>query len=161
MLQRVEPAAEAHGGQQEEVASTFYNDADKSRFESFFITKRKRGRPPKKKKKRGRPRKKSVTANSKKKQRMCDVDLTSKAADNLDHRLEAAVQASRAAIPKSSVRINWDREPHYSLRKRVADSWILKKDLWIKSETLRKFCDRMHVSRPVLCRYLPKRKQEL
>ena len=141
-----------------EVASEFYSDADKKQFASFFIRKRKRGRP--KKKKRGRPRKQpELTKN--KNETQCMVDLTPKAADSLDARLEKAVKASRAAIKNHATRTNWDKEPHFSLRQRVADSWILKNDLWIKGEPLRKFCERTNVSRPVLCRYLPKRKKEL
>ena len=141
-----------------ELAPGFYSNADNHKFKSFFTKKRKRGRP--KKKKRGRPPKKQKKAETQSKTQ-CMIDLTPKAAENLDARLENAIKASRAAVPKSQSRINWDKEPHFSLRKRVADSWILKKDLWVKGETLRKFCDRMHVSRPVLCRYLPKRKKEL
>jgi len=74
-------------------------------------------------------------------------------------RKKASRARSKVRTPKC--RINWDKEPHYSLRQRIADSWILKKDLWTKGETLRKFCERMNMSRPVLHRYLSKRKQEL
>ena len=150
-----EAAAATNKKADEGLAPGFYSNTDKQQFKSFFVKKRKRGRP--KKKKRGRPRKQKKVDNK----TQCMIDLTPKAAENLDARLEKAVKASRAAVPKQASRINWDKEPHFSLRKRVADSWILKKDLWTKGETLRKFCERMHVSRPVLCRYLPKRKKEL
>lgn len=146
-----------------------YSDADKTRFKSFFIKpKRKPGRPRKRKRKRaGRPKKKVKKTSA---QLMMEpgegegdeiIDLTPKAAENLDARLEKAVKASRAAIKPAFTRINWDLEPHFSLRKRIADSWLLKNDLFAKGETQRKFCERMNISRPVLIRYLPKRQKEL
>lgn len=129
------------------------------------------------KRKAGRPRKRKRPDSPKKKvkktsaQLMMEpgegegdeiIDLTPKAAENLDARLENAVKAARAAIKPAFTRINWDIESHFPLRKRIADSWLLKKnDLFANGETQRKFCDRMNISRPVLIRYLSKRQKEL
>ena len=141
----------------------FYNDDDKARFKSYFIVpKRKPGRP--RKRKRGRPAGKRKTDEKESRTAQLMIDGGAKQVDNLlDARLEATIKASRARskVRTAKCRINWDKEPHYSLRQRIADSWILKKDLWMKGETLRKFCERMNMSRPVLHRYLSKRKQEL
>ena len=141
-----------------------YSEADKARFKQYFLKpKRKPGRP-RKRKRRGRPKKKN---NDKPSAQLMmageDNQLTPKQAEHLDARLESAVRASRAAAAAkpAAKRINWDKEPHFSLRQRVADSWLRKDDLWTKGETMRQFCERMHMSRPVLSRYLKKRKKEL
>ena len=144
-----------------ELAPGFYDDADKQRFVSYFSKPKKRGRPPKKKRKRGRPKKepnKKVQS-----QKQCMIDMTTKeSADQLDARLEATVKASRDARKRqNSSRINWDVEPHCTLRNRIADSWIKKEDLYAKNDTLNSFCTRCNFSRAVLTRYLPRRRKEL
>ena len=88
--------------------------------------------------------------------------MTPKQKDNLDAKLEAQIKATRAKVAgKPRSRINWDDEPHFSLRKRVADAWINKNDFFVKGDTMYSFCQRTTVSRAVLSRYLPRRKKEL
>ena len=88
--------------------------------------------------------------------------MTAKAGENLDARLEASVKASRAARKQqNNSRINWDVEPHCTLRNRIADSWIKKEDLYATNDTLNKFCTRCEFSRAVLMRYLPTRRKQL
>ena len=140
-----------------EVAPGFYNDADSAAFVSFFVKSRKRGRPKKKKSKRGRPKKTVDNKTGK----QCMVDMTVKAAPQLDAKLEKQVQASRAARKNVRARVNWDIEPHATLRNRIADSWIKKKDLYVKGETMCAFCTRTNFSRAVLGRYIPQRKKFL
>ena len=62
---------------------------------------------------------------------------------------------------RSGTRVNWDEEPHFSLRKRVADAWINKEDLYVTGDSLYSFCERTTVSRAVLTRYLPRRRKEI
>ena len=146
--------------EREEVAPGFYNDDDKASFVGFFIKpKRKAGRP--RKRKRGRPRKSAAKNTRSATQNMIvDDELQPKAYEDMDARLEATIRATRA-IHSHQSRMNWDLEPHSTLRDRIADSWIGHKDLWQKDESFAKFCKRMHISRTVLTRYLPKRKKEL
>ena len=86
------------------------------------------------------------------------VDMTKKVEPDLDARLEAQVQASRAVVRSAESRINWDVEPHFSLRKRIADSWQNKNDLYAKGDNMYRFCKRVHMARATLCRYLKKLK---
>ena len=90
------------------------------------------------------------------------VDMTAKSEEGLDVRLEATVKASRTCVKQEKkVRVNWDVPPHCDLRKRIADSWIKKEDLYAKDETMHSFCQRCNFSRAVLVRYLRRRRREL
>ena len=147
-------------GAAHELAPGFYDDADKAKFVSYFTKPKKRGRP--KKRRRGRPKKKKPTDDESAASAQCMIDMTRKVEPNLDARLEAQVLASRAACSDAKTRrVNWDIEPHSSLRNRVADSWINKNDLYTKGDTFYKFCARTNFSRSTLTRYLPLRRKFL
>ena len=79
--------------------------------------------------------------------------LKAKAEDNLDAKLEATISAMRAN-KKSTVRtrINWEVEPYFSLRKRVADAWINQNDFYVAGDSMYSFCERTTLSRAVLIR---------
>ena len=149
------------------LAPGFYNDSDKNAFKTYFVKKKKRDRLKKKKRKRGRPRKETqpkdkVREELKKRSQMIGKDgLTPKARANLDARLEAAIAAGRLNKNSDSKRVNWDVEPNASIRRRCADSWINKDDLYVEGETFNAFVNRTPCSRGVLLRYIPVRKKEL
>ena len=52
------------------------------------------------------------------------------------------------------LRVNWDREPFRSRRKRFADSWTNKNDLFRCGDSFGKFCKVNNIDRRVLRRYL-------
>lgn len=88
--------------------------------------------------------------------------LKAKEKENLDAKLEATIKANRSkAKQKPGRRINWDSEPHFSLRQRVADAWIKQNDFYVPGDSMYSFCNRTTVSRAVLIRYLPKRRKEI
>ena len=134
------------------------------RFEKYFETppvKRGRGRPKgvKKKKTSGRPKIICIDCEgpSTPKQTMLSrtpsktIDLTVKQAEELDARLEGSVEKKKR---EQTHRINWDDAKHAPLRKRIADSWMQKNDLYCAGDSFGRFYIKMHIHRNVLKRYL-------
>lgn len=135
------------------------------RFEEYFATPpapRSRGRPKKKThtKKRGRPAKQKGPQTFQAQTMMTQVvgqpeviDLTAKDNDKLDARLEGALaKRSRTSLHKQ--RTNWDTPPNFALRKRIADSWTTKSDLYTLGDSFGGFCVKMGIHRNVLKRYM-------
>lgn len=142
--------------------------------DEYFPKPKKRGRPAKRKSKRGRPKKATAKKTDRKQTRMVQnadepdiVDLTVKAKSGLDARLEGII--AKANMQKGTpagrfARINWDDDVHMPLRKRIADSWVNKNDLYKdEKESFRKFAVRNGIDRNVLRRFLdvkPKTKKK-
>jgi len=135
------------------------------KIESYFETPpvpKKRGRPTKKT--RGRPpqeEKKQTPATPAKKQSMVskkdaviDLTLTTKQSDALEASLEGAVAKTNR---NKAHRINWDTPHNSKLRRRIADSWLNKNDLYSNNKwRFGRFCLRTGIDRNVLQRFLEK-----
>ena len=133
------------------------------RFEQYFTTSpvprkpRKRGRP-KKKGKRGRPRKKLAVKTCKQTIMTQDpenptvIDLTLKHGEDFEAQLEGVLAKCKRSSGKK--RTNWDTPANSAYRKRVADSWTGKCDLYTKGDNFGRFCVKMGIHRHVLKRYL-------
>ena len=136
-----------------------YDAGSVRKFEQYFVQPpKKRGRP--KKKKRGRPKKMSPQeCDSLEKQTMMTqdepnvIDLTFKELDELDARLEGTIRDMHLPVAKKN-RINWDSPKYFELRKRFADSWTDKNDLFKEGESFTKYVKRCDIDRNVLKRYM-------
>lgn len=130
-----------------------YGEADKQSFKSYFLKpKKKVGRP--KKRKRGRPAKKGkkpVAKQSTLQTESNTVDLTKHGSAVLGAQLEGAIEAEKR---DEKQRINWDDKVHAPLRKRYADSWVNRNDLFREGESFALFCERCAINRNVLSRYM-------
>ena len=142
-----------------------YGVSSKKRFKTYFSpapVKRSRGRPKgSSKRSRGRPKTAPVKEEPvTKRQAMIDmtkdddaapvIDLTVKQAEELDARLEKTLSKTNM----TRERVNWDVAPFCSRRKRFADSWTNKNDLYCKGDSFGKFCIKTNIDRNVLRRYL-------
>lgn len=128
-----------------------YNASDKQAFKSYFVkpepAKRKRGRPKKKKRK-----KKTVQAKQLQ-TRLQTKDGNVRSIRQLDAQLVSVVQHG---LRTKCTRINWDVEPHRSLRARLVESWTTKSDLYTPGDSFQRFCTKNAIHRQVLGRYLKK-----
>ena len=130
------------------MAQLRYDPRSIRRFENYFATQpkpRPRGRP-KKKRRRGRPKKNAAdpkqTMLTQQEDRPHVIDLTVKEMDELDARIEGE-HCKRSRLGNHKKRINWDLPPDSEFRKRVADSWTKKTDLYKEGESYCHFCIRM------------------
>ena len=133
-----------------------YGEQDKPSFKAYFLKpKKKAGRP--KKRKRGRPAKKAKKKNADNaKQRTLQtdantVDLTKHGSAVLGAHLEGSIEAEKR---EQKFRINWDDKDHAPLRKRYADSWMNRNDLFREGESYAMFCKRCAINRNVLSHYM-------
>ena len=133
-----------------------YGASSKASFENYFAKPAKRGRP-KKKKKRGRPKKK---AKSKQQKIAIDLtgnsppaDITARSGEALQARL-AGELLRETSLRSRRTRTNWDTPANAARRKRYADSWTSKNDLYREGESFQRFCDRLAIDRNVLRRYI-------
>ena len=120
-------------------------------------------KPPEKKRKRGRPKKRKRSKKpslkeqaeqvqklpNKKKQTFIYKDI---AYNELEAGAEGAVQ--KELLRPKPTRINWDVEPYRALRKRLADSWTNKNDLYNGKDSFHKFCIHNGIARNVLKRFM-------
>ena len=137
-----------------------YDACSVRKFQEYFLQPaKKRGRP--KKKKRGRPKKMSPEeCAALEKQTMMQqqepgevIDLTVKQREQLDARLEGTIRDLHLPVKKKA-HINWDSPKYFELRKRFADSWTDKNDLYKEGECFGKFVKRCGIDRNVLRRYM-------
>ena len=130
-----------------------YTDKDRKRFSKYF-------EPKQKKRKAGRPKKKKRKHNKKKKrkseQQQKDNDVP-KARRRLFEDI-CAGEVAKAGLKKPT-RVNWDVEPNFSFRDRLATSWITQTDLWRVGEKFCRFAKRCGIDRKVLSRYIAKVKR--
>ena len=82
------------------------------------------------------------------------IDLTVKGAAQLDARLEGVIAHHLRTRNK---RMNWDAHPNAELRKRIADSWEHKNDLYTQGDSFHRFATKMNIDRNVLKRFLDRR----
>ena len=85
------------------------------------------------------------------KKKAAAIELTKKEKERLDARLEGTL-AKRPRGP--SMRINWDLPQNFKLRRRLADSWTNKNDLYVAGDSFGAFCTKTAIDRNVLKRYL-------
>ena len=135
------------------IKPLLYDQGSKKKFKSYFVKpQKKRGRP--KKRKRGRPKKEHHSIEPKQSMMATTpttIDLTLKDEDELDARLEGSLAKHKR---ERASRVNWDVNPHFKLRRRMADSWTNKNDLYTTGDSFRRFCIKMNIDRNVLWRYL-------
>lgn len=143
-----------------------YTGTDRQRFEGYFEPKsnqRKAGRP--KKKKRKYKKHKSDKKQEQQVQQTLEgaqalVCRLSKVRKRLfEDKFEGALN-TRKRRKKGLTRINWDKEPNFSFRDKLATSWMTKTDLWRPNEPFTRFCLRSGIDRAVLRRYITKIENE-
>ena len=131
-----------------------YTSTDRKRFAEFFTqeeTKKKVGRPKKKKRKYSKNKQNKKTDDKK------DGVVKSSVQRKLfEDKCEGEVAKDKR---NKFSRVNWDIEPNYSYRDRIATSWITQTDLWRVGEKFGRFALRCAIDRNVLRRYINKVKK--
>ena len=126
-----------------------YTVLEQSRFVSYFKNpKRKRGRP--KKKKRGR------SARTRTKRALTDERRKKNTAIAREKAFLVKAMEGALAVERQKVltRINWDTPGRKELRKRIANSWTNKTDMYRDGESFAKYCVRVGIHVNSLRRFL-------
>lgn len=123
-----------------------YGNNSKECFGSWFI---------KKKRKVGRPK-----GSNKKNKRSKQTNISNTDKAKITKALNAKTEINGISLKPKQARLNWNKEPYSTLMKKMVNCWLQKGGLFRKGDTVRKYCERLNISRSVFQRHLAIAKKE-